>query len=106
MPRLSKKTMFAIEAVLDVAFHVGDNPATAFPAASFGVAPKRTTSPVRAVSLRGVSSTSAMVLAMTCTAELARAGASAASIIALPGATAVIIPSESIVSTRGALDVH
>jgi Rrf2 family protein len=26
MPRLSKKTMFAIEAVLDVAFHVGDNP--------------------------------------------------------------------------------
>ena len=23
MPRLSKKTMFAIEAVLDVAFHVG-----------------------------------------------------------------------------------
>jgi len=26
MPRLSKKTMFAIEAVLDVAFHVGDRP--------------------------------------------------------------------------------
>lgn len=26
MPRLSKKTMFAIEAVLDVAFHVGENP--------------------------------------------------------------------------------
>jgi Rrf2 family protein len=26
MPRLSKKTMFAIEAVLDVAFHVGDHP--------------------------------------------------------------------------------
>ncbi|MBS0519831.1 MAG: Rrf2 family transcriptional regulator [Proteobacteria bacterium] len=26
MPRLSKKTMFAIEAVLDVAFHVGDDP--------------------------------------------------------------------------------
>ena len=24
MPRLSKKTMFAIEAVLDVAFHVGE----------------------------------------------------------------------------------
>ena len=26
MPRLSKKTMFAIEAVLDVAFHVGEHP--------------------------------------------------------------------------------
>lgn len=26
MPRLSKKTMFAIEAVLDVAFHVGPHP--------------------------------------------------------------------------------
>ena len=26
MPRLSKKTMFAIEAVLDVACHVGDHP--------------------------------------------------------------------------------
>jgi Rrf2 family protein len=26
MPRLSKKTMFAIEAVLDVAFHAGDHP--------------------------------------------------------------------------------
>ncbi|HZQ01097.1 MAG TPA: Rrf2 family transcriptional regulator [Reyranella sp.] len=26
MPRLSKKTMFAIEAVLDVAFHVGERP--------------------------------------------------------------------------------
>ncbi len=26
MPRLSKKTMFAIEAVLDVAFHAGDGP--------------------------------------------------------------------------------
>ncbi len=26
MPRLSKKTMFALEAVLDVAFHVGENP--------------------------------------------------------------------------------
>jgi len=26
MPRLSKKTMFAIEAVLDVAFHVGEQP--------------------------------------------------------------------------------
>lgn len=26
MPRLSKKTMFAIEAVLDVAFHVGQHP--------------------------------------------------------------------------------
>ena len=26
MPRLSKKTMFAIEAVLDVAFYVGEHP--------------------------------------------------------------------------------
>lgn len=26
MPRLSKKTMFALEAVLDVAFHVGEHP--------------------------------------------------------------------------------
>src|SRR5260370_42258635 len=26
MPRLSKKTMFAIEAVLDVAYHVGEHP--------------------------------------------------------------------------------
>ena len=26
MPRLSKKTMFAIEAVLDVACHTSDNP--------------------------------------------------------------------------------
>ena len=26
MPRLSKKTMFAIEAVLDVACHMGDHP--------------------------------------------------------------------------------
>jgi hypothetical protein len=76
------------------------------PFASRSTAESRTTSPVRTVRLRGVSSTRAIVLATTVTAAVAVAGASVAVSTARPGAVAVTTPSSSTATIDGALELH
>ena len=82
------------------------SPGIARPLASFAVAVKRTTSPVRTVAVPGSSVRRVTVLGRTCIMSVRVAGPAFAVTVARPGDTARSTPSAVTLATRGLLDVN